>query len=33
MDYRIVDADSHVNEPADVWQPRVPAALRDLAPR
>ena len=33
MDYRIVDADSHVNEPADVWQPRVPASLRDVAPK
>ena len=32
-DYRVIDADSHVNEPADVWQPRVPAKLRDLAPR
>ncbi len=29
----MIDADSHVNEPADVWQTRVPARLRDLAPR
>ena len=33
MNYRIVDADSHVNEPAEVWQPRVPEKLRDLAPK
>ena len=33
MDYRIIDADSHVNEPADVWLDRVPARYRDLAPR
>src|SRR6478752_3660600 len=32
-DYRVIDADSHVNEPADVWRTRVPAKLRDLAPR
>jgi predicted TIM-barrel fold metal-dependent hydrolase len=32
-EYRVIDADSHVNEPADVWQARVPAALRDRAPR
>jgi predicted TIM-barrel fold metal-dependent hydrolase len=32
-DIRIIDADSHVNEPADVWQERVPARLRDRAPR
>lgn len=30
---RTIDADSHVNEPAEVWQARVPARLRDLAPR
>jgi predicted TIM-barrel fold metal-dependent hydrolase len=30
---RIIDADSHVNEPADVWIDRVPARFRDLAPR
>ena len=33
MDYRIIDADSHVNEPADVWLDRVPTRYRDLAPR
>ena len=33
MDHGMIDADSHVNEPAEVWQARVPAALRDRAPR
>jgi len=32
MEYRIIDADSHVNEPADLWQARVPARLRRLCP-
>jgi predicted TIM-barrel fold metal-dependent hydrolase len=32
IEYRFIDADSHVNEPADVWQPRVPAHLRERAP-
>lgn len=31
--YRLVSADSHVNEPPDLWQSRVPAHLRDRAPR
>ena len=31
--YRLVSADSHVNEPPDLWTSRVPAALRDRAPR
>jgi predicted TIM-barrel fold metal-dependent hydrolase len=31
--YRIVDADTHVNEPPDLWISRVPAAYRDRAPR
>lgn len=31
--YRLVSADSHVNEPPDLWLDRVPAALRDRAPR
>jgi len=31
--YRLVSADSHVNEPPDVWTSRVPAPLRDRAPR
>jgi predicted TIM-barrel fold metal-dependent hydrolase len=33
IDYPIVDADAHVYEPADVWQARVPQALRPRAPR
>jgi predicted TIM-barrel fold metal-dependent hydrolase len=32
-DYRLISADSHVNEPPDLWVTRVPAALRDRAPR
>ena len=31
--YRLVDADAHINEPPDLWTSRVPAALRDRAPR
>jgi len=31
--YRLISADSHVNEPPDLWTDRVPAALRDRAPR
>jgi uncharacterized protein len=31
--YRLISADSHVNEPPDLWVDRVPAALRDRAPR
>ena len=33
IDYPVVDADAHVNEPPDTWQARVPAALRDRAPK
>jgi len=33
IDYPIVDADAHVYEPPDVWQARVPQALRTRAPR
>ena len=33
IDYPIVDADAHVYEPPDVWQARVPQALRSRAPR
>jgi predicted TIM-barrel fold metal-dependent hydrolase len=29
----IIDADSHVTEPADVWTARVPPKYRDLVPR
>ena len=28
IDYPIIDADAHVNEPPDLWQERVPARLR-----
>ena len=31
--YRLISADSHVNEPGDLWIKRVPAAMRDRAPR
>ncbi len=31
-EYRIISADSHVNEPGDLWTKRVPAALKDRAP-
>jgi predicted TIM-barrel fold metal-dependent hydrolase len=33
IDYPILDADAHVYEPPDVWQARVPAAIRERAPR
>jgi uncharacterized protein len=31
--YRLISADSHVNEPPDLWTARVPTALRERAPR
>ena len=31
--YRLISADGHVNEPPDVWVDRVPAAMRDRAPK
>lgn len=31
--YRLISADSHVTEPPDLWIDRVPASLRDRAPR
>lgn len=31
--YRLIDADTHVNEPPDLWTGRVPAKYRDRAPR
>ena len=31
--HRIISADDHVQEPKDMWQQRVPAALRDRAPK
>ncbi len=33
MRYNVVSADSHVNEPPDVWQKRLPARLRDRGPK
>ena len=33
IDYPIIDADAHVYEPPEVWQARVPAALRARAPK
>ncbi len=30
--YRIIDVDTHVTEPADLWTSRVPAKLRDRVP-
>ncbi|MEE9285595.1 MAG: amidohydrolase family protein [Dehalococcoidia bacterium] len=30
---RIISADDHLQEPADLWQARLPAALRDRAPK
>ncbi len=32
-DYRLVSADDHVIEPADVWLNRLPASLRERGPR
>ena len=31
--YRLVDADTHVNEPPDLWTSRVPARYRDRVPQ
>jgi uncharacterized protein len=33
IDYPIIDADAHVNEPPELWQERVPAKWRDRAPK
>jgi predicted TIM-barrel fold metal-dependent hydrolase len=33
IDYPILDADAHVNEPPNLWQDGVPAKWRDRAPR
>lgn len=33
IDYPIIDADAHVNEPPELWQERVPARLRQRAPK
>lgn len=31
--YRLISADTHVNEPPDLWTARVPAKLKDRVPR
>src|SRR4029453_2839177 len=33
IDYPIIDADAHVNEPPDLWQTRVPQKGRERAPK
>src|SRR5437016_1124403 len=33
IDYPVLDADAHVNEPPDTWKGRVPAKFADRAPR
>src|SRR5712664_4152767 len=33
MQYRVISADDHVQEPADTWQARAPARLKDRAPK
>lgn len=33
MDHQLISADSHVNEPPDLWQSRVTARFRDRVPR
>ena len=33
IDYPVIDADAHVYEPPHVWQERVPARLRERAPK
>ena len=33
MEYRVISADSHINEPPDTFVDRVPAKLRDIAPK
>src|SRR5579862_9572970 len=32
-DYRLISADTHVNEPPDLWTSRVPAKFKDRVPR
>ena len=31
--YQLISADSHINEPPDLWTSRVPSPLRERAPR
>ncbi len=33
MEYRVIDADSHIHETEEVWRPRLPDSLKDRAPR
>ena len=33
MEYRIIDADAHVNSPRDLYASRVPQRFRERAPR
>ena len=33
IDYRIIDADSHINSPPDLYQSRVPAKYKARAPK
>jgi predicted TIM-barrel fold metal-dependent hydrolase len=33
IDYPVIDADAHVNEPPDLWQERVPKKWKDRAPK
>jgi predicted TIM-barrel fold metal-dependent hydrolase len=33
VDYRLISADSHVNEAPDLWEARLPARLRERGPR
>jgi hypothetical protein len=33
IDYPILDADAHVNEPPNLWQDAVPAKWNDRAPK
>ena len=33
MDYKVIDADQHVNPPYDFWQEYLPKELRDGAPK
>ena len=32
-EYKLISADSHINEPPDLWRDRVPAQYRDRVPR
>ena len=31
--YNLISADSHINEPPDLWTTRLPATFKDRAPR